>query len=142
APESAIVFAGRPLIVFWFEQDHGKRQPETRQRFGQGDDVRRNAGLFETEERAGAAAASLNVVNDEQNAMAAADRFQGFQPALAGDVQTAFTLYRFNDYGCGSIHSARGVSQHFVEQAGGIQPVAHVAIVGHATYAAQGYAAA
>ena len=49
------------------QQRHG--QAEAGYGFGQGDEVGDDAGAFETEERAGAAAAGLDIVHDQQSAV-------------------------------------------------------------------------
>src|SRR5690606_23982283 len=63
--EGAVVFARRPLIVFRLEQDDGKWKTETGKRLRQRHDVRFDASRFKAEEGARAAAACLDIVDDQ-----------------------------------------------------------------------------
>src|SRR5690606_20212197 len=106
------------------------------------DDIRRNAGRFKAEETARAAAAGLDDIDDQQNAVTAAQCLERFEPAGTCHVKAAFTLDGFDNDGGGGVDPAGRITEHFVEQANRIQPTAHVAVEGNAGHAAECHAAA
>ncbi len=59
--------------MFGTEQRQRKGQAHARKRFGQRDDVGREAHILEAEEAAGAPAAGLDVVDDQQRAVTLGD---------------------------------------------------------------------
>src|SRR3546814_7004817 len=74
AAEGAVVLARRPSVEFGAEQGQREGQAHARQRLRLGDDVGGETHAFEAEEGAGAAAARLNIVDDEQRAMRLRER--------------------------------------------------------------------
>src|SRR5690606_10838493 len=86
ATEGAVMRAGLPYIQFRTQQNQGHGQTKAGQGFGQGDDVRTDTGLLKTEETASSAATDLNVIDDQQHVVLAAQTLQLTQPALCGNV--------------------------------------------------------
>ena len=75
----------------------------------------RDAGLLEGEEGAGAAAAHLDVVDDQQHVVALAQLGQRAQPLGAGDVDAALALHRLDDHGGGLVEAGALVVQQPLE---------------------------
>jgi len=63
--------------------------------------------------------------------MVAAYRCQVAQPFDAGDINAAFSLYRFYNHCRRQIHAAGGIGNHLVEIGGGINTFTQVAVIGH-----------
>src|SRR5690606_37823831 len=97
AAEGAVVLARRPLVEARANERHREGQAHAGERLGERHDVGLDAGALEAEERAGAAAAGLDVVDDEQRAVPACDRFDAAQPGIARHVETALALDRLDD---------------------------------------------
>src|SRR5690554_393335 len=131
AAEGAVVLARFPDIQFLAEQGQGKGQAEAAEGFGQGDDVGLDAGFLKAEEVPGAAAAGLDVVDDQQYIVLAADLLQVAQPFGRGHVEPAFTLYRLHDDRGREVAAATVVGEHLVEVLGGVGVLAHVAVKGN-----------
>jgi hypothetical protein len=74
-----------------------KRQTETAQGLRQADDIGLDAGRLEAEERAGAAAADLDVVDDQQYVVSLENLGEFLEPLHAGDVDAAFGLHGFDE---------------------------------------------
>ena len=81
-------------------------------------------GLLEGEERAGAAAAHLDVVDDQQHVAALAQVGEGAQPLRAGDVDAALALDRLDDHRGGLVEAGALVLQQPLEP----QEVRHLAV--------------
>ena len=106
AAEGAVVLTGFPLVQLRLQQHHRQGQAIAAQRLGQGDDVRLDADIVEAEEGAGTTAAGLDVVQDQQHVVLAADALQVAQPVEAGRVDAALALYGFHDHGGRMVHAA------------------------------------
>ena len=138
AAEGAVVLARRPLVQLAVEQQDGERQTVAAEGLGLGNHVRTDAGRLEAEESAGTATAGLDVVQDQQDVMLAAQFFQVLQPAHAGGIQTALALHRLDDHGGRQVDTAGLVLQQLVHHLDGIHFVAEVAAEGHAVDAPRG----
>ena len=79
--------------------DHGREREAAGQRFGDGDHVGLHAGMLDAEHPAGAAEAGLHLVDDQQDAMAVAERAQAFEQFGGGGDEAAFALHRFQHDG-------------------------------------------
>ncbi len=97
------------------EQRQCHRQTVAADRLRQRDDVGRDAGDLEGEERAGAAAAHLDVVDDQQDVASLAQIGERAQPFGAGDVDAAFALHGLDDDRGGAVEAAAGVVEHALE---------------------------
>src|SRR3546814_20811885 len=84
AAEGAVVLGRPPNVVLRLQQHHGEGQAHSRERLREGDDVRLDAHLLEGEEAAGAPAARLNVVDDQQAAVLVRELLHAAQPARRG----------------------------------------------------------
>ncbi len=80
---------------------------------------------------AGPAAAGLDVVDDQQDVVAAADLGEAAHPFEARHVQPAFALQGLDDDRRRAVEARAGVAQHAVEKAERIEPFAHEAVVRH-----------
>src|SRR5690606_3603297 len=136
----AVVLTRFPLVQLAAHDDHREGQAEAAEGFGQGDDVRLDAHLLEAEEGAGAAATGLDVVDDQQHVVLAADLFQLAHPVGGGRVQAAFALDHFDDHGGGLVHAAARVAEQLVHHRDGVDLVTEVVGVGHAADVGQRYA--
>src|SRR5690606_26414541 len=101
---------------------------------------RLDAHFLEAEEGAGTATASLDVVNDEQHVVLAAELFQLAHPVGGRSIQAAFTLDHFDNYGGGLVHAAARVAEQLVHHRDGIDLVTEVVGVGHAADVGQWHA--
>ena len=90
------MLAHLPDIEVRRDQQQGHRQAETADGFGEADQVRLDAEILETEEAAGASAAGLDIVHDQQRAAAGGDAPQTAQPGGRSRPQSAFPLHCFN----------------------------------------------
>src|SRR5205807_7176207 len=77
-------------------QQRARRHVTTRERLGQRDQIRLNAPVLEGQEPAGAPETGLNLVDDQQRAVAPAQLLGAGQIALGGDVD-ALALDRLDD---------------------------------------------
>ncbi len=140
AAEGAVVLARLPLIQLTAQQHHGEWQTEARQRLGQGDDVRLDAHFLEAEEAAGTAATGLDVVDDQQHPVLAAEFFQLAYPLGRSRVQAAFALDDFDDDRGRLVDAAGRVGEQLVHHRDGVDLIAEVVGVGHAADIAQRHA--
>ena len=115
AAEGAVVFARLPDVQLRLEQGQSHRQAVAGDGLGHAHDVRVDAGLFEGEEGAGAAAAGLHVVDDQQNLVAAQQIAQRLQPLHAGGIETAFSLDGLHDDGRRLVHTGARVLQDLLQ---------------------------
>src|SRR5690554_3119115 len=115
ATESTVVLTRLPLIEFRANQHMGKRQTETGKRFGVGDDIGLDAGVLKTEELTGAAAACLDIINNQQNIVSTANLLQALEPLVAGDIDTTLPLHRFDDHCSRNIQATGVIRQQFLE---------------------------
>ncbi len=102
AAERAVVFAGQPLIELGPEQGERERQAHAGQRFRHGDDVGREAHALEAEEAAGAAAAGLDIVDDQQRAVTLGNVGDRAQPFRRRGIEPAFALHRLDENAAGA----------------------------------------
>jgi hypothetical protein len=116
AAEGAVVLARLPDVEVRADQGQRQRQPVAADRLGQADDVGLDAGGLEAEERAGTAASHLHVVDDEQDAMPAAQIGQVTQPPGSGHVDAAFTLHGLDDDGGRLVEPAAPVVQQPLQE--------------------------
>ena len=79
--------------------DHRRNRKATGHRFGHGDEVRRDAALFHRKPGAGTPCAGLYLVNNQQNAVAVAQRAQALQQLWRRHMKAAFALHRLDDDG-------------------------------------------
>ncbi len=114
ATEGTVVLTRFPLVQLTAQEYHGKRQTKAAERLGQGDDVGLDAHFLEAEEAAGTAATGLDIVDDQQHVVLAADLFQFAHPVGGSGVQTAFTLDHFHDDGGGLVHATARVAEQLV----------------------------
>ncbi len=106
AAERAVVLARFPLIQLRLDQYNGERQSVATERFRQGDDIRLDTGFLEAEEGAGAPAASLDVINNQQHVVLAAHGFQVAQPLETRSVDAALALHGLYQDGGRCINAA------------------------------------
>src|SRR5690554_1082339 len=140
ATECAVVFTRFPLVQLPAQDHHGKGQTEAAEGLGKGDDVGLDAHFLEAEESAGTAAAGLDVIDDQQHVVLAAQLLQLAHPVSGGGVQAAFALDDFNDDRGGLVHAAARVAEQLVHHRDGVDLVAEVVGIGHAADVGQGHA--
>ena len=140
ATEGTVVFARLPLVEFVAHDHDGKRQAKAAERLGQGDDVWLDAHLFKAEEGAGSTAAGLNVINNQQHVVLAAQFFQFAHPVGRCGIQAAFALNHLNNYCSRLVDTAARVAEHLVHHGDGVDLVTEVVGVGHAADVSQRYA--
>src|SRR6185312_1513801 len=97
ATERAVVLAWRPDVQVESDQRERERQPVPADGLRQANDVRGDPRGLEAEERACPAAAHLDIVDDEQDAVLSAQFRQATQPLRARDVDPALALYGLDD---------------------------------------------
>ena len=91
------------LVVLLLEQHTGKGKAHTRKRLRLGNDVRLDTGFLEGEILARAAAARLDVVDDQQRTKLLGEAGNALHPFFRGSVEAAFALNGLEDEGCGGI---------------------------------------
>src|SRR5699024_9763881 len=95
--EGAVVLAGLPDVELGTEQGQCHRQTRTGDRLRQAHDVGLDSGLFEAEERTGAAAACLHVVDDEEDVVLLRQLRQRAQPLGTSGPESALALHGLDD---------------------------------------------
>src|SRR5690606_27761068 len=113
------------------DQHNRERQAVAAHRLRQRDHVRADAGVLEAEEPAGAAAADLDVVDDEQDAVAPAQRLETAQPVGGGDVDPALALHGLDDHRGRLVQPAAGVAEGALEVVERIDALAEITVEGH-----------
>ncbi len=131
AAEGAVVLARLPLVQLGAQQHHGEWQAIAGQRLGQGHDVRMDAHFLEAEEGPGAAATGLDVIDDQQHLVLAAELLELAHPLGRRGVQSAFALHHLDDHRGGLVDAAGGVGEQLVHHADGVGLVAEVVGVRH-----------
>ncbi len=130
------MLTGPPLVVPGPDQQDRQRQPVPRQRLRQRHEIGVDAGLLEAEERAGAPAPGLDVIDHQQRPVVPGDRRDPAQPSRRGDVQPTFALDRLEDDGRRWVDAARRVVQDAPQQVGRVD-VVEVAVERHPCDAGQ-----
>ena len=100
-------------------------------RLRQGDHVGLDPGLLEAEEPAGAAAAHLDVVDDQQDLVLLAQIREAPQPLGAGGVDAALALHRLDDHGGGLVQPGAAVGEQALEVHEVGDDLAEVVVEGH-----------
>src|SRR5699024_11122279 len=95
--EGAVVLTRLPDVEVGAEEDDGQGLPGAAERLGEADDVGFQTHLLEGEEGAGAPAADLDVVDDDEDAVLLAHLEEAAQPRFRGDVDATFGLDRLED---------------------------------------------
>ncbi len=122
--------AGLPDVELALHQHERHRQSVARERLRQRHDVGNNARGFEAEELTGAAGADLNVIGDEQDAVACTQLGEATEPLGAGDVDATLGLDRFDDHGGGQFEATALVTEQLLEVGEGVES-GEVALVRH-----------
>src|SRR5690625_2455233 len=131
AAEGAVVLARLPDVELGPHEGERHRQAVAADRLRQRDDVRHDAGLLEAEEVAGAAAAHLDVVDDEQDLVALAQVRQAAQPLRAGGVDAALALDRLDDDGGRLVEATARVGEQPLEVEEVLDIAVEVVVEGH-----------
>src|SRR5882724_221064 len=97
--ESRSMGTGHPVHDFRAREHYTERHAGSNA-FGNGDDVRFNAGVLDGPPFAAASGATLNLVGDEQDAMLIADAAQFAHEFSWSRQVAAFALNGFNENGC------------------------------------------
>src|SRR5690606_17003459 len=115
AAERTVVLAGFPHGEPGQAQRERHRDAVAADRLGQADDVRLDACFLEAEERPGAAAAHLHVVDDQQDLVPLAQLGQRPQPLGSRRVDAALALQRLHDHRGRLVQPAAGVLQQLLQ---------------------------
>ena len=104
----------RPCVELLFDTEYGQRQTAT-DGFRHHDDVWLDARVFEGEEFTGTGKASLNFVEDQQNAVFLSHFTDALQPLSRSRVHAAFALNRFQDHRSRFTYAAFNVVDQVIE---------------------------
>ena len=107
----------RPRIELLLDTEHSQWQTAANC-FGHHDDVRLNACVFEGKEFTGTGKASLNFVEDQQNAVFLSHFTDALQPLSRSRVHAAFALNSFQDHRGRFTHAAFNVVDQVIEVVG------------------------
>src|SRR5690606_11881636 len=113
ASEGTVVLARLPLIQITANEHDREGQAVTAERLGQSDDVRLDAHFFKAEKGTRPATTGLDVIDDQQHFVLAAELLKLTHPLGGSSVQTTFTLYDFDDHRRGLVDAAARIAQQF-----------------------------
>src|SRR5471030_447904 len=112
--ESTGMVAWSPCIELFFDAQYGQWQT-TAHGFGHHDDVRLNSRMFESKEFTGTREASLNFIEDQQNAVLLCDFTNALQPLSRSRVNPTLALNGFKNNGRRFANAALNVINQIVE---------------------------
>src|SRR5690606_24098328 len=115
AAERAVVLSRLPHVEVGADEREGERQTGRADRLREAHDVGDDAGLLEAEERARAAAAHLDIVDDEEDLVLAAEVREPSEPFSARSVDAALALHRLDDDRGGQVEPAAAVLEEPAE---------------------------
>src|SRR5690606_18512115 len=101
-----------------------------------------DACRLKTEEGPGAPATCLNIINNQQHVVLAAQCFQTLQPGFLSNIQSALTLYGLDNNRCRMINTTGWIAQQSVNHLQGISITSVIAAEWHAGNIVQRYAGA